>query len=202
MKLEWRKIPARFRFADCEFGQYRIAGRAGIRRKLHIELCDGRTLDDDRIIHDVPTARQICQDDYDARVAALAAANGYVKADDCEALKAKLAEVTDQLGDATDALDLIESEADLFDATAIASGYIKLADDEIVVKRGTLNALIDDHCADCTFDSLEIHDCANCDLKPIRDRIKATEATGAKAGPTVEDVIAIAAALNDSGVGR
>ena len=79
MKLEWRKIPARFRFADCEFGQYRIAGRAGIRRKLHIELCDGRTLDDDRIIHDVPTARQICQDDYDARVAEIAAANGYVK---------------------------------------------------------------------------------------------------------------------------
>lgn len=136
-------------------------------------------------------------------LASIAAANGYVKADDYEALKAKLAEVTDQLGDATDALDLIESEADLFDATAIASGHIKLADDEIVVKRGTLNALnalIDDHCADCTFDSLEIHDCATCDLKPIRHRIKATEATGAKAGPTVEDVIAITAALNDSGV--
>lgn len=58
---------------------------------------------------------------------------------------------------------------------AAANGYVKLGDDEIVVKRDTLNALIDDHCADCTFDSLEIHDCDNCDLKPIRDRLKSEE---------------------------
>jgi hypothetical protein len=58
---------------------------------------------------------------------------GYIPAADYEALKAKLAEVTDELEDATDTLDLIESEADLFDATAIASGYVKLEPGQVVV---------------------------------------------------------------------
>jgi hypothetical protein len=71
----------------------------------------------------------LCKEEFDY----FALANGYVKAADYEALKAKVAELTDRLEDATDTLDLIESEADLFDATAIASGYVKLEPGQVVV---------------------------------------------------------------------
>jgi len=108
-------------------------------------------------------------DIYETDIAALAIANGYVKAEDYEALKAKVAELTDRLEDATDALDLIESEADLFDATAIASGYIKLEPGQCVVDAKIVGDVVHGHCDDvCCF-----CDCANCDLKFIKDALAA-----------------------------
>lgn len=68
-------------------------------------------------------------------IGTIARSAGYVKRDDYEALKLKLAEVTDQLKDATDTLDQIESESHLFHATAIASGYVKLEPGQVVVDK-------------------------------------------------------------------
>jgi hypothetical protein len=51
-------------------------------------------------------------------------------------------------------------------------GYIKLEPGQEIIERRILNALIDDHCVGCMFFEAEERDCATCDLKPIRDRIK------------------------------
>ena len=70
---------------------------------------------------------------YDPRIEAIATANGYIKAEDYEALKLKLAEVTDQLEDATSTLDQIEAESACFDGLARSAGYVKLEPGQVVV---------------------------------------------------------------------
>lgn len=55
-----------------------------------------------------------------------ALANGYVKAEDYEALKSKYE-------DATDTLDQIEAESACFDGLARSSGYVKLEPGQVVV---------------------------------------------------------------------
>lgn len=60
----------------------------------------------------------------------LAVQMGYVKSDELDALKAKVA-------DLEDTLDLIETESNSFNALAISSGYVKLDAGCVVVKRET-----------------------------------------------------------------
>ena len=102
------------------------------------------------------------QPDHDARVAAiaLALANGYVKAEDYEALKAKLAEVTDQLEDATDTLDQIEAESACFDGLARSAGYVKLEPGQVVVNASDVGDALDALCDTCA---------GNCEMCPTRE---------------------------------
>jgi hypothetical protein len=61
--------------------------------------------------------------------------------------------------------------ADL-DKRARANGYVKLAHDEIVMPRKLLERMIREQCVSCHFDETELPNCGDCDIKPIRDRIK------------------------------
>jgi len=56
--------------------------------------------------------------------------------------------------------------------TRHANGYVKLADDEIVMPRKLLERMIREQCVSCHFDETELPNCGDCDIKPIRDRIK------------------------------
>ena len=135
MKLEWEKIgDLYFARIDDESG-YTIEHDMDTKKDgwrwtfttaLKWLLCD--TLKD---------AKAACQSDFDTRVDSLALANGYVKAEDYNAMKAKVAELTDQLKDATDTLDQIEAESACFDALARSAGYVKLEPGQVVVKRAT-----------------------------------------------------------------
>jgi hypothetical protein len=92
---------------------------------------------------------------------------GYIPAADYEALKAKLAEVTDQLNDATSTLDQIEAESACFDGLARSAGYVKLEPGQVVVDAKP----IIEHCEACNEEGLKVV-CDGCVLRPIRDRIK------------------------------
>jgi hypothetical protein len=93
-------------------------------------------------------------------LAAIALANGYVKAADYEALKAKLAEVTDQLTDATDTLDQIEAESACFDGLARSAGYVKLEPGQVVVNASDVGDALDALCDTCA---------GNCEMCPTRE---------------------------------
>lgn len=53
---------------------------------------------------------------------------------------------------------------------ALANGYVKLADDEIMMPRVMARELILSRCECCEDEGLS--DCGDCDIKPIRDKIK------------------------------
>ena len=53
---------------------------------------------------------------------------------------------------------------------ALANGYVKLADDEIVMSRVMARYLIAGGCECCEDEGLS--DCGDCEIKPIRDRIE------------------------------
>ena len=59
-----------------------------------------------------------------------------------------------------------------FHTLALANGYVKLADDEIVMPRKLLERMIREQCVSCHFDETELPNCGDCDIKPIRDRIE------------------------------
>jgi len=56
------------------------------------------------------------------------------------------------------------------DTLALANGYVKLADDEIVMSRVMARYLIAGGCECCEDEGLS--DCGVCEIKPIRDRIE------------------------------
>jgi len=96
-----------------------------------------------------------------SEIAAMKAlANGYVKLADDEMIVKQL-----KTGEVCFGTVNVDQVARKF-------GYIKLEPGQEIIERRILNALIDDHCVGCMFFEAEERDCATCDLKPIRDRIK------------------------------
>lgn len=89
----------------------------------------------------VDEVKVACEADYARRVAALAAANGYVKADDCEAVKKQIdKEVIDSIADAHGRVEQLRDED--FDAMARLKGYIKLEPGQAVVPASALASAI------------------------------------------------------------
>jgi hypothetical protein len=134
----------------------RRVGGGEVKRTFRIKIGSGEfmSIEIDDLLHDIFLT--LSNDEFNR----IALANGYVPAADYEALKAKVAELTDRLEDATDTLDLIESEADLFDATAIASGYVKLEPGQVVVNASDVSDALDALCDTCA---------GNCEMCPTRE---------------------------------
>jgi len=71
-----------------------------------------------------------------------------------------------------EAVEWLENSILVLEDIALANGYVKLAHDEIVMPRKLLERMIREQCVSCHFDETELPNCGDCDIKPIRDRIK------------------------------
>lgn len=102
---------------------------------------------------------------HDARVASIAAANGYVKLADDEMVVKRLKGGEISFGTAN------------IDDVARHFGYVKLEPGQVVLTQTEARAIYDDNCGECSIGQRKNPPCHGCCMRPIR---VALDASGVK----------------------